>query len=297
MLRFVALLLLACAACSAQLVDRTQPEPQTPRQALIEILKGKDASAIERHLPEIAKKKLREFSTDKDSGLGVITPERRYAMVGSASENIEVFEAGPLLARFGGAGGEESIEIVIESEDFRGDETDLELAFHLYKKGEEATPWYMPRLTLNMKQEGDIWRLAEVGFTARLRFANPEFLEGIAKEFRQTRNRVALVNLQMVSRAQNTYAEKYPHAGYACSLGSLGGGGKEPAKRVQGPLQAMLIEDTLASGRKDGYTYAISNCSGRPADRFTVTAAPQQPASGIRLLLERVRSGSLCGRR
>ena len=37
------------------------PVPQTPREVLVEILRAKDGTALERHLPEITKKKMKEM--------------------------------------------------------------------------------------------------------------------------------------------------------------------------------------------------------------------------------------------
>ena len=44
--------------------------PQTPRQALNEVLTAKDGSALERHLPEITKKKIKEMTGGKFSADG-----------------------------------------------------------------------------------------------------------------------------------------------------------------------------------------------------------------------------------
>jgi hypothetical protein len=44
----------------------------------------------------------------------------------------------------------------------------------------------------------------------------------------------------------------------------------------------MLVDPRLASGKKNGYVYALSACEGNPASRYSITAAPANPASGIR---------------
>lgn len=100
MVRFVALILFASALSSAQLVDRSQPLPQTPRQALVEVLQSKDGSAIERHLPEIAKRKFRETGNNGPTGFALMGfhGAALSGLLGHASgEKLEVFEAGPLL--------------------------------------------------------------------------------------------------------------------------------------------------------------------------------------------------------
>src|SRR6266850_7601796 len=96
---FAGLMVLLTTAASAQLVERTQTVPQTPRQALVEVLQSKDSSVIERHLPEITKKKLREVGNDRALGLGMIMPPGGLAALFASGQRMEVFEAGTTLAR------------------------------------------------------------------------------------------------------------------------------------------------------------------------------------------------------
>jgi hypothetical protein len=44
----------------------------------------------------------------------------------------------------------------------------------------------------------------------------------------------------------------------------------------------MLINPRLASGRKNGYVFALSGCNGTPASRYSVAAVPADPSSGTR---------------
>jgi hypothetical protein len=46
--------------------------------------------------------------------------------------------------------------------------------------------------------------------------------------------------------------------------------------------QAMLIDPRLASGKKNGYVFALSGCDGTPASRYSITAVPADPSSGTR---------------
>lgn len=289
MLRLLLPLILTSVSSTAQLVERSQPVAQTPRQALVEILQSKDGSAIERHLPEITKKKLRELSNSSATGLGMVMPPGGFsgiARIGSG-QKMEVFEAGPVLARMENLRTNEKFEVLIENEDFRGNESDFELAIHMYKNGEETLHWYTPRILLSMKEEAGIWRFAEVGFTIKLPIANPDFLDAMGKQFMFARSAAdstsAPGSLRMLHRAETLYAYKYPTLGYTCSLANLGSGGATPAKGKQ-PSQtnAMLIDDVLASGRKNGYRFAISNCGSSPASRYTITAVPETGAPGQR---------------
>ena len=116
MLRFAAFILLLSSTCSAQLVDRAPAVPQTPRQAILEILQSKDASAIEKHLPEITKKKIRELRGLSGSGSGFMIHDTGFAgLARNTGEKMEVFEAGPVLARFENSRTSKKIEITIEN--------------------------------------------------------------------------------------------------------------------------------------------------------------------------------------
>src|SRR4051794_13286349 len=122
-----AMMVLLGAAASAQLVDRSQTVPQTPRQALLEVLQSKDSSAIEKHLPEITKKKLRQSGGELQVGLGGMMPPGGFAGMFARGQRMEVFEAGTTLARIEDDRSKDKIEITVENEDFRSDEDDFEL--------------------------------------------------------------------------------------------------------------------------------------------------------------------------
>ena len=290
MLRSAALLTLVSCTASAQLVDRTQPVAQTPRQALIEVLQSKDGGAIEKHLPEATKKKLRELRLlGGGAASGVMIHDTGFARITrSPAEKMEVFEAGPVLARIENARTNEKIEITIENDDFRSVENDFELAFHMYKNGEEFTHWYTPRILLRMKQEAGIWRFTEIGMSAKVPIGDPQFLDAITKDWlkgqRMSDSAAAVASVRTIITAQMAYAASYPAVGFTCSLANLGSEGIRPGSRKQQPneLHAMLIDDELASGQKSAYKFSLSGCTTPPATRFVITAVPQTSLAGQR---------------
>jgi type IV pilus assembly protein PilA len=82
--------------------------------------------------------------------------------------------------------------------------------------------------------------------------------------------------MRTILTAEVTYASTYPAVGFTCTLSSLDGfGGGEPNER-----QAMLISSGLASGKKYGFIFTLSGCSGSPATGFQLTAAPNGAYSG-----------------
>lgn len=289
MLRLLTLMLATSIPTAAQLVDRTQPAPQTPRQALIEVLQSKDGSAIEKHLPEVTKKKIRELRGISGFGSSFMIHDIGFAGISrSSAEKMEVFEAGPVLARFENPGTNEKMEITIESDDFRGNDDDFELAMHIYKNGEEFMHWYSPRILLSMKQEGGIWRITELGASAKVPLGDPQFLDAITKEWlkgqRTADSAAAIASMRSVISAQMAYAASYPSVGFTCTLSNLGSEGIRPGSRKQQPneLHAMLIDDALAGGQKARYRFSLSSCAGPPATRFVLTAVPETSLAGQR---------------
>lgn len=94
-------------------------------------------------------------------------------------------------------------------------------------------------------------------------------------------NEASAVNsLRTLSTAETTYAQTYPDLGYTCTLTSLGppsGGGSLSS------AGAGIIDSVLATGKKAGYSFALSNCTGTPISTYRTTAVPQQPgATGSR---------------
>lgn len=290
MFRFAAFILAITTACAAQLADRTQSAPQTPRQALLEVLQSKDGSAIEKHLPEVTKKKIRELrAAGSGSGSPIMIHDIGFAGISrSSAEKMEVFEAGPVLARFENARTNEKMEITIENDDFRGNENDFELGVHVYKNGEEFLHWYNPRILLSMKQEAGVWRITELGASARIPLGDPLFLDAITKEWmkgqRSLDSAAAISSMRTVITAQMAYAASYPGVGFTCTLANLGSEGIRPGSRKQQPneLHAMLIDNALASGEKIGYRFILSGCGGPPATRFALTAVPATTLGGQR---------------
>jgi hypothetical protein len=91
----------------------------------------------------------------------------------------------------------------------------------------------------------------------------------------------AVGGLHTLNTAKITYAASSPAHGFTCALSDLGGmrGGSGVTEH-----QAMLIDPRLASGKKNGYLFALSGCDGAQASRYSVTAVPADPTSGTRAL-------------
>ncbi|HLV86290.1 MAG TPA: hypothetical protein VKV39_04880 [Candidatus Sulfotelmatobacter sp.] len=287
----VLLVLLATIGVTAQ--ENAAP-PQTARQALIEMFFGKKPGTLVHHLPAVTRTAL-----DK---AGALTAFEQYSVMMSQTQtqqtNVQTFESGPVLLAGENTKTGEKFEITVEKDTLRGDQDDLDLSFRSYKDGKAQRSPFMPQMIFSMKKEAQVWTLNEIAITLHVPLADPELLKTLTEKMQpQTRASVVPISqsetptpsvgnsgsdaavlsaMHMILSAETTYASRYPNTGYACILSNLDGfGSGEPNER-----QAMLINSGLASGRKYGFLFTISNCGGPPAARFTLTAVPNSSAFG-----------------
>lgn len=88
----------------------------------------------------------------------------------------------------------------------------------------------------------------------------------------------AVKSMQAIQQAEAQYSFAYPANGYACSLMALGG---DPASGAPTATSAQILQAELASGSRNGYHFAIPNCTKvtvNGTDRITsysITAVPQ----------------------
>jgi type IV pilus assembly protein PilA len=81
----------------------------------------------------------------------------------------------------------------------------------------------------------------------------------------------AVTSIHAVNTAEITYYSIFPLTGYSPTLTSLGPGGG-----CNSPANACIIDDTLASGTKSGYTFTYAQIvgGGPPASGYTLNADP-----------------------
>jgi len=255
----------ACSLLSAQ----TQAPPQTARQALIEMFFGSTPNHLEKHLPDVTRKTLQKLeSGDGRSLLSELSMCSAMAKAGGA--NVQTFDTGPTLVSADQPDkAAEHVEITVERDDLSGDEDQIELALHMTKAGNEETLPFIPHFTFSMKSEADIWRLSEISVTVRVPLADPDFLKTIEDRQRAQNEQTTIWSLRTVAESEKAYSKM--QGSYACSLSALA------KKNTDGK---MFFWDTqLASGKKGGYIYAISNCD---ASHYKIVAEPAVPDSGQR---------------
>jgi hypothetical protein len=276
--------LLLCGSVWGQ--QGVAPVPQNARQALMEMFFSKTPGTFVKHLP-LATRSVLEKS-------GALAGLQQYSLMASQFEaqgkSLETFETGSVLLATVDPRTGQKVEITVENDALQGDQDDIELSFQTYKSGQPQRTPYMPRLTFSMKMESGIWKLNEISITVRLPLADPDLLKSI-EEGMKARTTAANAHIQpqaqgptqtvgtdesvvaamrTILTAQIVYASRYTAVGFTCAISDLDGFGGGEANEHQ----AMLINSGLASGKRYGYVFALSQCAGNPATRFHLTAAP-----------------------
>jgi hypothetical protein len=278
-----------------------EPAPQTARQALLEMFFSKTPGTFEKHLPLATRAALRKASATSGapmfSGFSALTGQ-----LNAHGQQIQTFEAGPTLMLIEDSQAHSKFEITVERDDLRGDQDQIELGFHSSKAGESQTAGAKFWLNLTMKQEDGNWRLNEISVAIGVSLTDPEFLKAMTAKMTPAamsmtssanpagtpsaltamsgaNENAAVAGVRTINTAEVSYAASFPPAGFTCTLSELGGMGSGAAPTER---QAMLIDPRLASGRKNGYVFALTGCGGTPSSRYSVTATPADPGSGTR---------------
>lgn len=299
-MRKVALVLSSVILCSTILCSQqgaAHAAPQTARQALTEMLFSKTPGTFLKHLPAATRGTL-----EKSGALNMLEQYSHMAsQLQTQGKSVEVFDTGSVLISTEDPKTGQKIEITVEDDALRGDEDDIQLSFQTYKSGLPQKVPFMPRVTFGMKMESGLWKLNEIAVTIRLPLADPDFLKGISDAMKGQSAALAtpsagqitprpeaaqvggndeavITAMRSILAAEVTYASAYPTAGFACTLSYLDGfGGAERNEH-----QAMLIHSGLASGKRYGYVFSISDCAGAPAATFHLTAVPSGSSYGRR---------------
>ncbi len=283
---------LAAAPAWAQGPD-TATAPQTARQALLDMFFGKTPGTFVKHLPAATLSTL-----EKSGALASLQPYSMLAgQIQTKGKGFETFETGSILLAADDPQSGRKFEITVENDSLQGDGDNIELSFQTYKhKQLQRTP-FLPRMTFVMKMESGVWKLNEILVTVRLPLADPDFLKSITEGMKSRAAATAAIQPQVqtstttfgadasvvaamrtILTAEATYRSTYPAVGYTCALSDLDGFGGGEANEHQ----AMLIASGLASGKRFGYVFTLSGCSGTPASGFHLAAAPGGNSFGRR---------------
>lgn len=275
MRRFGLVLIVTLAASFSQ--AQTQPpatQPQTARQALLEMFLGKSPDAFTKHLPQAASKALIHKGDDPASSI-----VQQISMIGhqmTAQGHVETFDEGPTLLLCEQEEGPQNLrtEVMVEHDSLAGENDEIELSIHVYRDGQSEFLPVIPRLTFSMTQEEGTWRLAEVTLAAHVPLTDPDYLKGVRKKQDALNENMASVRVQTLATAELHFATQHPERGYSCTLSDL----------VEDPEQADSAAPASAptSNESAGYHFALSGCTGTPAAKFQITAVPLESDSGLK---------------
>lgn len=285
----LAVLILSAASALTQ----TGAAPQTARQALLEMFFSKTPGTLLKHLPVITRAALEKS--------GALASLQQYSLLTAQFQtqgnNFETFETGPILLAGTDPKTGQKTEITVVNDAMHGDQDDIELSFRVYKNGEAQRTPYMPQFTFSMKQEAQIWKLNEVSLTLHLPLADPDLLKAFSEKMQASAQAQAhatftprteisatpsgsdttvVTAMRSILAAETTYASRYPSVGYTCTLSNLDGfGDGEPNEH-----HAMILESGLASGKRFGFVFSLSECTGTPTAGFHLTAVPNVNSFG-----------------
>jgi hypothetical protein len=291
-LSLLAVCALAVGAAPAQSLG-TSAASQTARQALIEMFFSKTPGTLVKHLPAVTLSALEKS--------GALTTLQQYSMLAgqfqAKGKTFETFDTGSVLLAAADPQAGTKFEIAVEKDSLQGEEDDIELSFHTHKDDQLQRTPFLPRMTFAMKMESGVWTLNEILVTVRLPLSDPDFLKSITEGLKSRSAATApmptqiqtstttfgsdasvLTAMRTILTAENTYLSAYPAVGFTCTLSDLDGfGAGQPNEH-----QAMLIASGLASGKKFGYVFSLSGCTGTPATSFHLVAAPSGNSFGRR---------------
>jgi hypothetical protein len=261
------------------------PSSQTPRQALIEMFLGHEPESFEKHLPRTTRKFLSPNGEEPYASVMFLISlfNRRFLWSG----NVKTFDAGPTIL-VSERNELDRLEVAVERDAMTGETDEIELSFHLYHDGREQPLSTIPRLSFTLKQEKEIWRLAQVMESSRVPLTDPGYLSGLRQQQQEGNESNALMRINAILLAETGYAALHPERGYVCSLTALFAPAPQDSTSEDNSTddnsdQPQVLNDPGAgSSEWSGYLFVLTGCEGSPGSKYQVTAAPIDSDSGTK---------------
>lgn len=253
--------------------------PQTPRQALIEIITGGEGAM--KHLTVEMQKSLQG-----DGKSGSSPQLATFDQIRAASPDFQVFETGPVLLAANDPKSHEKFEVHVDSDDLSGDTDNIDISFHQFRDGVEQDVPYaamLSRFTVGMKKQENVWRLNELSINIKVPIGDPKLLEkfgngvpgmfgvgGVSASGKQEKPREMAPReaVMMLGFAEASFARSHPETGFTCTLADL-------AK----PNPLNLDPHLFSTEPYHGYRFALSGCQDKPSGSFHLTAEPVSPTT------------------
>jgi hypothetical protein len=298
--RVIAILfVLSCCFASAQPAQHpAQPKPpQTPRQALLEIVTG-GGKAIQKHLTVEIQQMIAQASKKKDASakagpdISMLLGELAGMPSLAGEKDLQTFESGPVLFSYVQRNEKQRIEVRVEGDDLSGNQDEIQLSIHLFKDGQEQSIPFMPNIIVGLKQQENTWRLSEIGGNAKLAVGDPKFFTDLlklqqgdeqeAQQRKKPREEVtekperprlpAFSIVKILAYAETSYAASNPEVGFTCNLADLAA--------VQGSGYPEILDPQVGTGTYNGYRFTVTGCDTKPAIVFHIIAEPLAVGSG-----------------
>ena len=282
-LRTAALVLVFFA--SSFLLSQTQAPaapPQTPRQALIEMINGGQEGAM-KHLTVEMQKSL-QGDGKNNSSIGQLAA---FDQMRAASSDFQVFETGQVLLSTNDPKTNEKFEVHVDSDDLSGDTDNMDISFHQFRDGVEQDIPYatmLSRFSIGMKRQANIWRLNDISINIKVPLGDPKLLEkfgsgmgtgmfgakigGVSASGKpeKPRDMAPREAIMMVAFAESTFAHKHPEIGFTCTLADLA------------QSNPFNLDPLIFSGEPyHGYKFSLSGCQDKPSGSFHLVAEPVSP--------------------
>ena len=280
-----AALVLVCFASSFLLSQTQAPAapPQTPRQALIEMINGGQEGAM-KHLTVEMQKSL-QGDGKNNSSVAQLAP---FDQMRAASSDFQVFETGQVLLSASDPKTNEKFEVHVDSDDLSGDTDNMDISFHQFRDGVEQDIPYatmLSRFSVGMKRQANIWRLNDISINIKVPLGDPKLLEkfgsgmgtgmfgakvgGVSASGKpeKPRDMAPREAVQMLGMTESMFARMHPEIGFTCTLSDL-------AKP-----NMLNLDPRIFSGEPyHGYKFSLSGCQDKPSGSFHLIAEPVSPA-------------------
>ena len=279
----VALAVALAANLSHAQIQAPATEPQTARQALLEMFLGKASDAFTRHLSQAASKALIHKGDDPATSM-----VQRISMIGhqmTAQAHVETFDQGPMLLISDQEEGQQKVrtEVMVEHDSLTGENDEIELSIHVYREGQPEFLPVIPRLIFSMTEEEGTWRLADATLAAHIPLTDPDYLKGVRKKQDEANENMASMRVQNLATAELHFAAQHPERGYSCNFADLMPNPDQAPNPAQANVSATTsAPSSLAGNESEGYHFAVSGCAGTPASKFQITAVPLESDSGMK---------------
>jgi hypothetical protein len=268
---------LVFAFSPALLAQPATTQPQSARQALIEMFTGKGPDDFAKHLPDAARRSLIHKGETAESSVVLRISEIGRQITGSGAR-VETFDAGPNILVSESEGSHERVEIAVEHDSLLGEEDEIELSVHAYKNGEPELLPVIPRLIFTLKQEKEIWKLVEVTAAVHVPLTDPEYLKSLRKQQDEANESAAQMRVRVIAGAEIDYAAKHPERGFTCTLATLFAPTTDAAPEEGGGY----YDPSQANNESNGYRFTLSGCDGNPASKYRLLAEPADPDSEMK---------------